>query len=405
MASGVVIVGAGQAGLEAAAALRSQGYGGAVTLIGDEPHAPYQRPPLSKDYLLGKMDAANLSLRGDVFYQNHNIAHIAGETVCAIHRDAREVQAVSGKRVPYDKLILAIGARNRTLPLKGAENLLYLRTRDEADAIRERMANATSAVVIGGGFIGLEVAAALRVQGKSVTVLEAGERLMARAVSPPLSEFFLNLHRSHGSDVRLTASVAEIQSGAVILSDGASGETRIAAEMTVAGIGVRPNQELAAAAGLSVANGIVVDEYLLTSDPDIYAIGDCADHPNRFARDASGGRVRLESVQNAVDQAKCAARGIAGKPAPYTDVPWFWTDQFGVRFQMAGLSAGHDSAVLRGKIESGKFSMFYFKNGRLIAADSVNRVGDHVAARKLLAAGTPITETQAADEGVDLKKL
>jgi len=322
-----------------------------------------------------------------------------------IHRDVRAVETASGKRVPYEKLILAIGARNRTLPLKGAENLLYLRTRDEADAIRERMASAASAVVIGGGFIGLEVAAALRMQGKAVTVLEAGERLMARAVPPPLSEYFLNLHRSHGSDVRLSATVAEISSDAVILGEGPSGEMRIAADLTVAGIGVLPNQELAASAGLSVANGIVVDEYLRTSDPDIYAIGDCADHPNRFAHGTSDGRVRLESVQNAVDQAKCVAHGIMGKPSHYTDVPWFWTDQFGIRFQMAGLSAGHDCAVLRGKIESGKFSMFYFKDGRLIAVDSVNRFGDHIAARKLLAAGTPITEVQAADENVDLKKL
>src|SRR5258708_2596688 len=378
MPSGVVIVGGGQAGLEAAAALRTHGYQDAIALIGEEPHAPYQRPPLSKDYLLGKPDAATLPLRAEVFSRNHDIAHLGGETVCAIHRGAREVETVSGRRVPYGKLILAVGARNRTIPLPGAAHALYLRTRDEADALRERMETSASAVVIGGGFIGLEVAAALRIKGKRVTVIEAAGRLMARAVSPALSEFFLNLHRSHGTEILLNAAAAEIQNDAVMLRDGA----RIAADVTVAGIGVRPNQELAASAGLSVANGIVVDEFLRTGDPDIYAVGDCADHPNRFAGNFANGRVRLESVQNAVDQAKCVARGIAGVPSPYTDVPWFWTDQFGVRFQMAGLSGGHDAAVLRGNIEAGKFSMFYFKGGRLIAVDSVTRFGVHIAARK-----------------------
>lgn len=401
MASGVVIVGGGQAGLEAAAALRSFDYQGPITLIGDETHAPYQRPPLSKDYLLGKHDASNLPLRAEAFYQNSAITHITGETVSAIHGDKHEVEINSGNRIPYRKLILATGARNRILSGKGAENVLYLRTLEEADAIRARMTDVANAAVIGGGFIGLEVAAAFRIQGKSVTVLEAGDRLMARAVPPALSDFFLDLHRSHGVDVRFGIGIAEIQAASVELDGGA----RVPSELTVAGIGVVPNQELAAAAGLAVANGIVVDDYLRTNDPDIYAIGDCASHPNPFAREGDGGRVRLESVQNAVDQAKCVARGIARKPSAYADVPWFWTDQFGVRFQMAGLSSGHEVAVQRGSREAGKFSMFYFRDGSLIAVDSVNRFGDHIAARKLLAARKPLTPGQAADETFDLKKL
>lgn len=394
--SGVVIVGAGQAGLEAAAALRAQGYQESVTLIGDEPHPPYQRPPLSKEYLLGKQGVDNLPLRAPVFYEKHSITLRMGETVASIDRAAHRIQTGKGE-IPYGKLILATGARNRLLPVPGAERALYLRTRDEADVIKQRMEGASRIAVIGGGFIGLEIAAAARTLGKPVTIIEALPRLMARAVSPLLSDFFRDVHRSEGAEVLLDSTVREIAADAVVLTDG----RRYEADLVLAGIGVVPNMELARDAGLATGNGITVDEFLKTSDPDIYVIGDCADHPNPFA----GGRVRLESVQNAVDQAKCAARGIAGSPSPYSDVPWFWTDQFGVRFQMAGLSAGHDRAVLRGSVENRKFSVFYFKQGRLLAVDSVNRFGDHVAARKMLAAGTPLTPEQAADETVDFKKL
>lgn len=394
--SGAVIVGAGQAGLEAAAALRAQGYQESVTLIGDEPHLPYQRPPLSKEYLLGKQGADHLPLRAPVFYEKHGITLRIGETVASIDREAHRVRTNKGE-LSYGKLILATGARNRVLPVPGAERALYLRTLDEADAIMRRMGEASRVAVIGGGFIGLEIAAAARTLGKAVTIIEALPRLMARAVSPPLSDFFRDVHREHGTQVLLDSIVREISAGAVVLEDG----RRCVADLVVAGIGVVPNTELARDAGLATGNGITVDEFLKTSDPDVYAIGDCADHPNLFA----GGRARLESVQNAVDQAKCAARGIAGNPSPYRDVPWFWTDQFGIRFQMAGLSAGHDQAVMRGRMDDRKFSMFYFRQGRLLAVDSVNRSADHVAARKMLAAGTPVTPEQAADETVDLKKL
>ncbi len=394
--SGVVIVGAGQAGLEAAAALRAQGYQESVTLIGDEPHPPYQRPPLSKEYLLGKQGADNLPLRGRVFYEKHGITLRMGETVASIDRAAHRIQTGKGE-IPYGKLILATGARNRVLPVPGAERALYLRTWDEADTIRRRIEGSVRVAVIGGGFIGLEIAAAARTLGKAVTIIEALPRLMARAVSPPLSDFFRDVHRGEGAEVLLDSTVREIAEDAVVLTD----QRRCAADLVLAGIGVVPNMELARGAGLATGNGITVDEFLKTSDPDIYAIGDCADHPNLFA----GGRARLESVQNAADQAKCAARGIVGNPTPYRDVPWFWTDQFGVRFQMAGLSAGHDRTALRGSVENRKFSMFYFKQARLLAVDSVNRFGDHIAARKMLAAGTPLTPEQAADETVDFKKL
>jgi 3-phenylpropionate/trans-cinnamate dioxygenase ferredoxin reductase subunit len=308
------------------------------------------------------------------------------------------VHLAGGGTIAYEQLILAVGARNRPLPVPGAENLLYLRSLDEAITLRQRLAEARQGVVvIGGGFIGLEVAAAGRSAGKAVTVIEAGPRLMARAVSPLLSEFFLDVHRGQGVEVVLNSAVVEVQPDGVTLTGGQS----IAADVVVAGIGVLPNAELARDAGLEVSDGITVDEFLRTSDPDIFAIGDCAHHPNFF----TSGRARLESVQNAVDQAKCVARAIMGNPTPYRDVPWFWTDQYEIRFQIAGLAGGYDQSVLRGRIEDRKFSVFYFKAGRLLAVDSVNRFGDHIAARKILAAETALTPEQAGDETVDLKKL
>ena len=397
MQAGVVIVGGGQAGLEAAAALRTLGYEGTVTLICEEAHAPYQRPPLSKDFLIGKQEADSVFLRALAYYEKHGVDLILGDRVTEINRGARLVHLAAGGSLPYEQLILAVGARNRPLPVPGAENVLYLRSLDEAVTLRQRLAEARSIVVIGGGFIGLEVAAAGRGAGKAVTVIEAAPRLMARAASPLLSDFFLEVHRGQGVDVVLNTAVEEVLADAVIVSGG----RRMEADLVVAGIGVVPNVELARDAGLDVSDGITVDEFLRTSDADIFAIGDCAHHPNVFA----GGRARLESVQNAVDQAKCVARAIMGNPAPYRDVPWFWTDQYEIRFQMVGLAAGYDQSVLRGSIESRKFSVFYFKEGRLLAVDSVNRFGDHIAARKMLAAGTALTPVQAGDESVDLKKL
>jgi len=399
MQSGVIIIGGGQAGLEAAAALRKENYQGSITLICGEPVPPYQRPPLSKDFLLGKHTEEQLFLRATSYYEAHNINLRLDCTVVAIDRTQKRVMLNASPALEYEKLILAVGARNRMIRAPGAERVFYLRSLSESQALKQALESSPSIAVIGGGFIGLEVAAAASKLGKIVTVIEAQARLMARAVPQTLSDFFLQVHRDHGETVLLETDVAEITPDEVICSNG----HRVAADLVVAGIGVRPNQELAQEAGLTVGNGIRVDEFLRTSDPDIYAIGDCAEHPNRFA--SGGERVRLESVQNAVDQAKCVVRGIAGNPAPYRDVPWFWTDQFDIRFQMAGLTSGHDQQVLRGNIDAHKFSLFYFRKGKLRGVDSVNRFGDHVTARKLLAHGIALTPEQAADESVDLKKL
>ncbi len=376
--AGVVIVGSGQAGFQAAASLRTEGYAESITLVGDEPHLPYQRPPLSKEYLLGKWAIEKVDLRPAAFYEQQRVDLIIGERVVEIDRAGHSLMLASGKRLPYETLILATGARIRTLPVEGA---IYLRGRDDAIALRERLASASSVAIIGGGFIGLEVAAAASALGKSVTVNEMQPRLMARAVAPLISDFYRDLHQRHGVEILLgTALVPR-------------------ADLIVAGIGVVPNDELAREAGLACHDGICVDDHLRTSDPLIYAIGDCAQHDNHFA----GDRIRLESVQNAVDQAKCAAANIAGKDQVYHAVPWFWTHQYDVMLQMAGLSARADRVVSRGDPASAKFSAFYFKDGALLAVDSINRPADHMLARKLLASNARVSPEQAADESFDLK--
>jgi 3-phenylpropionate/trans-cinnamate dioxygenase ferredoxin reductase subunit len=404
MPAGTVIVGTGQAGFQTAASLRAEGYQEPITLIGQESHIPYQRPPLSKGFQIGLQDFESIVLRSENFYRDHDIRLIAGTNVKAIHRAARRVEISSGTDLPYEKLVLAAGARNRALAVKGADldGVVYLRSLDEAVDLKARLASAQEIVVVGGGFIGLEVAAAARTLGKSVTVLEALPRLMSRAVAPIISDFYLELHTSKGVKVLCGACVSEIvgsqgRARKVVLSDGAS----YPADLVVVGIGVIPNVELAADARLIVGNGIAVNEYLQTTDPDIFAIGDCAEHPCIFA----GARIRLESVQNAADQAQCVAATIAGRRQPYQALPWFWTDQFDIKLQMAGISQGHDRMVTRGNAESRKLSVIYFRGERLIAIDSINRPVDHMIGRKLLASGAKITPEQAADESVDLRTL
>ncbi|MGB0034361.1 MAG: FAD-dependent oxidoreductase [Candidatus Acidiferrales bacterium] len=404
MGAGAVIVGTGQAGFQTAASLREAGYQEPIALIGEEPHIPYQRPPLSKGFPLGLQDLESIELRPGKFYQDHKINLVAGTRVMAIDRTARQLTLAPGGRVPYEKLVLAVGARNRLLPIKGAEldGVLYLRSLDEAVVVKDRLKNAQGIVVIGGGFIGLELAAVACSLGKSVTVLEALPRLMSRVVAPIISDFYSELHTGKGVRVQCGASVTEIAGAGgkvqkVLLNDGAS----YRADLVLVGIGVVPNVELSRDAGLAVANGIAVNEFLETNDENIYAIGDCAEHPCSFA----GARIRLESVQNAADQAQCVAATIAGRRERYCALPWFWTDQFDIKLQMAGISHGHDRIVTRGNPENRKLSVFYFKGDRLVAIDSINRPLDHMVGRKLIAAGVMVTPEQAADESVDLKKL
>jgi len=387
----VVIIGGGQGGFQTAASLRAEGYQEPITLIGDEPHIPYQRPPLSKGFLVGKQEQRHAELRPAAFYETQRITLVTARAT-AIDRHARRVTLDSGEHIEYDTLVLATGARNRLLP---HENILYLRTLGEATEIRQRLAAANDVVVVGGGFIGLEVAAAARTLSKQVTVIEGQSRLMARVVAPVVSEFFRSQHEAKGVDILLNATLHGISGNEVLLG----GRTRRPADLVIAGIGVMPNVELAREAGLPEGNGITVDEYLRTPDERIFAIGDCAECPSLFAENC----VRLESVQNAVDQAACVAKAIVGHAAPYGAVPWFWTDQYDIHLQMAGLPMGFDQVVTRGDPESRKFSVFYYRAGKLTAVDSINRPADHLVARKLIGAHATVSPDQAKDESFDLK--
>ena len=398
----VAIVGAGQAGFQAAASLRDTGFAGRVVLIGDEPALPYQRPPLSKSYLAGQSGVDDLWLRPAEFYAKQQIDLVYGDAVTAIDRGQQRLHLASGIEFSWDHLLFATGAGCRPLAVPGAEldGVLTLRTLADADALRQRLEEAREVVVVGAGFIGLEFAAVALARGTAVHIIEVTHKPMGRVVSEPVSRFFTEAHRGWGAEVALGTGVVRI------LGDGgrvAGVETtvgrRISADLILICIGVIPNAELARNAGLAVDDGIVVDEYLVTSDPAISAIGDCANFPTPFAPV----RVRLESVQNAVDQGRCVAERLAGRPVPYQKVPWFWSDQGDLKLQIAGITIGHDTSVLRGAPADRNFSVFCFRGGRLIGVESVNRTADHVIARRLLAGDPELSPEQAADESFDLR--
>ncbi|MCR6485511.1 FAD-dependent oxidoreductase [Amycolatopsis sp. OK19-0408] len=376
----VVVVGAGQSGFQAVASLRDRGFAGRVVLVGDEPGVPYQRPPLSKAYLAGTAGLEQLHLRGADFFAEKDIELVAGR-VASIDRDAARVRLEDGAELAYDHLILATGARNRTLPVPGADlpGVLTLRTRDDADRLRESLTSAEHVVVVGGGFIGLEFASHA---GRPVTIVEAQDRLLNRVATPEISAYFAALHRDAGHTVLLGQGVSAVhgddRAREVELSDG----SRLPADLVVIAVGVVPETALAAAAGLEVANGVVVDAHLRTSDEKIFAIGDCANFPCVQA----GAATRLESVQNAVDQGRSVAAALTGGEEPYASLPWFWTDQSGAKLQIAGILSGADRTVVAGDQEAGKFSVLSFRDDVLIAVESVNRPADHIAARRLFTA-------------------
>ncbi|MBZ8132125.1 NAD(P)/FAD-dependent oxidoreductase [Afifella sp. IM 167] len=397
-----IIIGTGHAGVQLAASLREQGFDGRIVLVGEEPDLPYQRPPLSKGYLTGAVTAEGLLLRGVKFYDDRDIELLLGEPVTAIDRAAKEIELRSGRRLTYDHLTLALGVRNRPLPVPGSEldGVFGVRSLADSNRLKQRMGDAKNIVVIGGGFIGLELAGGAAKLGKKVTVIELAPRVMARAVTSSLSAFFENAHRQRGVEVLTSTEVARLigENDHVTGVELTSGRT-IAADIVLFGIGVLVNSELAEAAGLEVKDGIVVDEYLRTSDPAISAIGDCANHPNVHA----GAAIRLESVQNAVDQARCVAARVMGKPVVYADVPWFWSDQSDLKLQMVGLPFGADRTVIRGDREGEDFSIFVFRKGKLIAVESVNRPADHMAVRALMKLGVEVTEAEIDDPQFDLR--
>ncbi|MDP3886988.1 NAD(P)/FAD-dependent oxidoreductase [Hydrogenophaga sp.] len=406
-AAGIVIVGAGQAGVMTAEALRSGGFEGPITMLGDEPHGPYHRPPLSKAWMAGEIEAAQLVMRAPEMLARKNITLRTGVTVKAIDRSAQTVIQGDGSMLPYTGLVLATGSTPRALPLPGgdAPGVLALRTRDDASAIADRLAACIEqqrpVVIIGGGFIGLEVAATARKKGLAVTVLEAAPRLLGRVLAPVLSDWYAELHRGHGVQLLLGAQVAAIEADAngvtgVKLADGSV----VPAGLVVVGIGVSANHQLAQAAGLECDRGIVVDACCRTSDPLIVAAGDCT-----ARRLADGSLLRLESVQNATEQGKSAAATLLGQERPFTATPWFWSDQYDKKLQMAGLSMGADGWAVRGDMAAGAFTVYHFKGEQLIAADSVNASKDHLQVRKLLDAGVSPTREQAADVAFDLASL
>ncbi len=400
----IVVVGAGQAGVQTAEALRAGGWAGEIVLLGDEPHAPYHRPPLSKAWLAGEVEAAQLLMRAPEALARKQIELRTGVTVSAIDRVAKELVLAGGERLAYTGLVLATGARARRLPLAHADapNLHVLRTRDEASALAAALAEGGPLVVIGGGFIGLEVAATARKKGVEVTVLEALPRLLARVLPPLLSAWFEALHRSHGVLLRTGVQVEALEAGADgrVRAVRLAGGERLPCGAVLLGVGAQANDELARAAGLACERGIVVDACGRTADPAIVAAGDCT-----ARRLPDGSLLRLESVQGASEGGKAAAAALLGQDKPFTATPWFWSDQHGRKLQMAGLATGATQSVLRGDTAAASFSVWHYAGDRLIAVDTVDEPRTHLLARKLLDAGVWPAPAQAADAGFDAASL
>jgi len=397
----VVIAGAGHAGFQLGASLRQHGYAGRICLINGEAHLPYQRPPLSKAYLKGEGRPDSLMFRPDKFYRDHNI-ELIGDHAVSIERNSRRLLLASGASLDYGHLVLATGARNRLLDIPNANlgDVRYLRILDESEALRQRIATARHVLVIGAGFIGLEFAGTARIKGLEVDVVELGSRVMARAVTAEISDYFQQRHTAAGIRIHLGVQATSIESdGANVTGVSLSDGRHVPADLVVVGVGVLPNVELAQEAGLPVAAGIIVNEQLLTSDPDISAVGDCA----LFASPRFGGSLRLESVQNATDHARCVAARLTGDAKTYDGLPWFWSDQGDDKLQIAGLTTGYDRVVVRGDRAQRSFSAFCYKSGRLVGVESVNRASDHVFGRKILALNRSIEPEQAADLSFDLK--
>ncbi|MBT4888811.1 MAG: FAD-dependent oxidoreductase [Rhodospirillales bacterium] len=400
----VVIIGAGHAAGQLITSLKmDETITGSITLIGDEPWLPYQRPPLSKQYLSGEMDVDQLYLKPKEFYKASKVNIRLGHHAQSIDRTAKTVTLDNGDKVAYDKLALTTGTRVRRLSIPGAdlEGIHYIRTIDDTDNLRKQFAPGKAMTVVGGGYIGLEAAAAATKAGMKVTVLEMADRVMNRVVAPEVSTFFEALHRSQGVDIRTDIQVTGFTGEQTISAISCKDSPDIKSDLCVVGVGVIPNTELAETAGLKCDNGIVVDDHAQTEDPDIVAAGDCTAHPNGIY----GSQIRLESVQNAVDQAKAAALSILDKPETYCAVPWFWSNQYDVKLQIVGLSEGYDQTVVRGKPENSAFSVFYLKGGTLIAVDAINSAREYMMGRKLITDHAKPDPTRIVDTTIPIKEL
>lgn len=403
--SDVVIVGAGHAGAQVAAALRQRKFAGTITVVGDEPDLPYERPPLSKDYLSGEKSFDRILIRQAAFWSEREVGMALGHRVVRVQPDDHLVTTADGTEFRYGTLIWAAGGAPRRLTCDGHDlpGVHAIRTRADVDLLREELPHAARIVVIGGGYIGLEAAAVLSKMGKSVVLLEAQDRVLARVAGETLSRFYEAEHRAHGVDVRLNVAVAGLTErdgrvGGVRLVDGEV----LPADLVISGIGIVPSVQPLIAAGAAGANGVDVDEHCRTTLPDIYAIGDCSAQVNRFA---GGARVRVESVQNAADQATMVAKHLTGDTEPTAALPLFWSTQYDLRLQTVGLSTGHDQFVVRGDPATRSFSVVYLRQNRVIAVDSVNAMKDHVQGRTLVMQAAEVEPRRLADTEVQLKEL
>ncbi len=403
MVEKVVIVGAGHAAGQLIASLKQRKFAGDIVLIGDEPYLPYQRPPLSKKFLAGELAADRLYVKPESFYEDSQIEVRLETRVTEIDRERKILKTDSDDEIQYDKLILALGSRVRQIPIDGADldGVHYLRSIADVDGIRDEIGNKKNAVIVGAGYIGLEVAAVIRQLGLDVTVVEVADRVMSRVVSPEISDFYQIEHSTQGVRLRLSTGVSAFRGdGRVEAVETDDGEL-IPADFVVVGIGIDPNTEIASAAGLIVDDGIVVDDRCQSSDSDIFAVGDCTNHPNTIY----DRRLRLESVHNALEQAKTAVNNICGVESHYSQVPWFWSDQYDLKLQIAGISEGYDDVVIRGNPANRSFACLYLYEGRLIATDAVNSPKEFVQSKALIAAGTKVDREKLGNTEVELKDL
>lgn len=398
-----VIIGGSHAAVQLVISLRQNGWEGQITVVSEEPHMPYHRPPLSKAYLAGDSSEEQLALRAPAAYEKLDVNFMLGVSVTRIDTQAYKLELDNNQTLPFSKLALCTGARARPLPIPGADlqGVHYLRTMDDVGGIQQSAASAKTAVIIGGGYIGLETAASLRKLGIAVTILETESRLLKRVASETTSEFYLRLHQQHGTDIRCNTMATAIEGDAAVTGVVCGDGNKISADMVIIGIGVIPNTELACGAGLDVDNGVLVNEFAQTSHRDIVAAGDCTNHPNPMLKT----RLRLESVPNATEQAKAAAASICGIEKQYAELPWFWSDQYDVKLQIAGMNQGYTDAVIRGDSGSSSFSVFYLKDNLILAADCINRPKDFMLAKKLIMQGKPTEAAALADETTELKTL
>jgi len=399
----VVIVGAGHAAGQLVASLKQKKFAGQIVLVGDEKYLPYQRPPLSKKFLSGDLPTERLFVKPPAFYDDPQINLRLDTLITKIDRAGKILRTESGDDIPYDTLILALGSRVRQLPIEGADldGVHYLRNIIDVDGIRSELENKKNAVIVGAGYIGLEVAAVTRQLGLDVTVVEMADRVMSRVVSPEISDFYQIEHTSHGVKLRLATGITAFRGeNRIEAVETAEGEL-IPADFVVVGVGILPNTGLAIDAGLDVDDGIVVNDGCQTSDPNIYAVGDCTRHPNAIY----DRQLRLESVHNALEQAKTAVSNICGDDAHYSEVPWFWSDQYDLKLQIAGLSTGYDDVIIRGNPADRSFACLYMKNGMLIATDAVNSPKEFVQSKALIANRTKLDRDQIANTEIQLKEL